>query len=456
MDLKGKRVLVVGLAKTGEALCEFLLNQGATVKVSEKKKPADLGSNIQSWTQKGVTVEAGGHERSSFLDADLIVPSPGVPPLPELEEARARGIKVISEVELAYRFLKGKIIGITGSNGKSTTTTLAYKILKEGGLKTYLAGNIETPLIQFVEQSHSDDIYVTELSSFQLRYIEQFRALISVFLNISPDHLDWHKTFNDYFESKKNLIAKQRESDTTILNKDDPLVWDLEKKGKPRVYAFSRMGKIPRGCYLQTNWIILSDDNQKEKLIKTSEIPLLGIHNQENVMAASIIGYLTGIPPTSIRSSIKSFKGLEHRLEKVLTLRGVEFYNDSKATNVDAALKSIQSFDRKIILILGGRDKGSDFRKLKNTIEEKVKRVILIGETKEKIEHALGNSGAINKVSSLKDAVSIAFSGAEPGEVILLAPACTSFDMFQNFEERGRAFKQEVFNLKERLNKEMR
>ncbi len=443
MYLKGKKVLVVGLGKTGEELCRFLLNRGARVKVSEKKKHEELGQKVHFWAKNGVSMETGGHELKSFLESDLIVLSPGVPTIPELYKAKAHGIKIISEIELAYRFLKGKIVGVTGSNGKSTTATLIHKILKNGGLEAYLAGNIGIPLISLVENSKKNHIFVTELSSFQLKHTEQFKVSVSVLLNISPDHLDWHKTFKDYFEAKKKIIISQEKEQIAILNKDDPLIWGLKKQS---VYGFSRKNKITPGCFIQKNWIVLSN-KKEEKLMKLSEIPLLGTHNQENIMAAALVGYIFSIPLLKIKNSIKNFKGLEHRLEKVLTKQGVDFYNDSKATNVDATLKSIQSFKKKIILILGGRDKGEDFRRLRKTVENQVKRIILIGESRKKIEKALINTAPIDTVSSLKEAVRVGYSSAEPGEVVLLAPACTSFDMFQNFEERGEIFKKEVYTL---------
>ena len=453
MNLEGKRVLVVGLGSTGEALCNFLLHHGARVKVSEKKKPEEMGQKISSWEEKGVTVEAGTHDQKSFMEADLIVPSPGVPWLPELEAARANGVKIISEIELAYKFLKGKIVGITGSNGKSTTATLTQKILEEGGFKTYLAGNIGTPLISFVDNSEDDHIYVTEISSFQLEHIEEFRVSISVLLNISPDHLDWHPSFADYYEAKKKLIVSQREHDIAILNRDDPLVWALKEEGEFQVYAFSRNGKVSPGCFLNGDWIVLSN-KEEEKLIKTSVIPLLGIHNQENIMASALVGHILGIPPSRIKEPIKSFRGLEHRLEKVATIRGVDFYDDSKATNVDATSKSIQSFDRKIILILGGRDKGGDFKKLRKPVKENVKRIILLGEAREKIKTTLKGIVPMETVSSIEEAVRLGYSQAKPREVVLLAPACTSFDMFQNFEERGKVFKREVLSLEKEPGKE--
>ncbi|KKN62026.1 hypothetical protein LCGC14_0515780 [marine sediment metagenome] len=453
MNLEGKRVLVVGLGSTGEALCTFLLHHGARVKVSEKKKPEEMGQKISLWEEKGVAVETGTHNQKSFMEADLIVPSPGVPWLPELEAARTNGVKIISEIELAYKFLKGKIVGITGSNGKSTTATLTHKILEEGGLKTYLAGNIGTPLISFVDNSADDHIYVTEISSFQLEHIEEFRVSISVLLNISPDHLDWHPSFADYYEAKKKLIVSQRENDIAILNRDDPLVWALKEEGEFQVYAFSRNGKVSPGCFLNGDWIFLSN-KEEEKLIKTSAIPLLGIHNQENIMASALVGHILGIPPSIIKDPIKNFRGLEHRLEKVATIRGVDFYNDSKATNVDATSKSIQSFDRKIILILGGRDKGGDFKKLRKPVKENIKRIILLGEATEKIRTTLKGIVPMETVSSIEEAVRLGYSRAKPQEVMLLAPACTSFDMFQNFEERGKVFKREVLSLAKELGKE--
>jgi UDP-N-acetylmuramoylalanine--D-glutamate ligase len=454
MILEGKKVLIVGLGKTGEALLSFLLNHGARVMISEKKNSEEMSQKFSLWKKRSVQVESGKHELESFLQSDFIVPSPGVPMIPELAAARKKGIKIISEIELAYKFLRGKIIGITGSNGKSTTATLTHKILKEGGLKAFLAGNIGTPLISFVENSEDDHVYVTEISSFQLEYADEFKAPISVFLNISPDHLDWHSSFAAYFGAKKKLLANQNEDDIAILNRDDLRVWRLEKESKARVYAFSRERKVSPGCYTEGDWVVLQD-KKEERLLRSAEIPLIGIHNQENIMASSLVGHIFGLSLRQIKESIKGFKGLEHRLEKVLTIKGIDFYNDSKATNVDATLKSIQSFDRKIILILGGRDKGGDFHKLAKAIREKVKKTILIGEAKEKIARTLNNTVPSESVSSLREAVRAGYSEARPGEIILLSPACASFDMFQSFEERGKVFKQEIFALEQGLEKEL-
>lgn len=450
MDLKEKRALVVGLGRTGEAVCTFLLKRGARVRISEQKTSQELGHRFHFWQEKGVEIESGGHKLHSFLDASVIIPSPGVPYLSELIEAKKKGIPILSEIEMAFRFLKGRVIGITGTNGKSTTATLAHKILTEGGFRSHLAGNIGVPLIQFVDRSHPDDLYVTELSSFQLKYVEKFRAAVSVILNVSADHLDWHTDFNDYYESKKNLLLKQKKEDTAILNRDDPRVWALRNLGDFQVYGFSQESNLKRGCWIQDDWIMLADEKEK-RLMKSGEVPLLGAHNRENIMASALVGHVFGISPSIIKKSIKSFRGLEHRLEKVLAMGNVEFYNDSKATNVDATLKSVLSFDEPIILILGGRDKGGNFSLLKEPIKHRVKRIILIGEAKEKIEKSLNGTAPMMKASDLREAVHLAYSAALPKGVVLLAPGCTSFDMFQNFEERGKAFKTEVWALKNKM-----
>jgi len=449
MELKGKKILVVGLGKTGEALCEFLLTRQARIRVSDKKTTGDLGEQIKTWTQRGIQIETGGHRIESFLASDLIVLSPGVPYLEELEQAARRNIPILSEIELASKYLRGQIVGITGSNGKSTTASLTHQILAGGGLKSYLAGNIGTPLISFVDHSQDDHIYVTELSSFQLKFTHDFKPDISVFLNITQDHLDWHGGFEDYFRSKQKLIFSQNEKDIAILNRDDPMIWKISQDIRARVYGFSRMHTVNPGCYLKDSWFVFSDGREK-KFISAPEIPLLGPHNQENTMSAALVGHILGINIQSIRSAVKHFKPLEHRLEKVITLDGIEFYNDSKATNVDAALKAIQSFDKSLILILGGRDKESDFTPLRESVKQHVKLLILIGEAKDKIKQSLQGTAPTVDVSSMAEAVSQAYSSARRGDVVLLAPACTSFDMFESFEHRGTSYKKEIFSLREK------
>lgn len=452
MDLLRKRVLIVGLGKTGEAVADFLLNHGARVKISEKRTAEALGGAAEAWTARGAEVEAGGHRPASFLGADLIIPSPGVPLLPEVAAAQAQGVPILSEIEIAYRFLKGRIIGITGTNGKSTTATLVHKILKDAGRKAYLAGNIGTPLISFVDRSRDDHVYVTEISSFQLEFVDAFRASIAAFLNVSQNHLDWHASFEAYFLSKAKLILGQRAGDRAVLNRDDARVWGLKALAPSDVYGFSRRRALGRGCFLRGDRIVLRDGPAatERDLMPVAEVRLPGLHNLENVCAAAMVGALSGVEPRSMRASIREFTGLEHRLEPVLTLRGVAFVNDSKATTVDAAIKAIESFDRPIVLILGGKDKGSDFTKLRRLAKARVKTVVLVGAAKDKIRTALQGAVPMAEAGTFADVVPLAFAAASRGDVVLLAPACTSWDMFSNFEERGRVFKREARKLARR------
>jgi len=452
MDLQNKKVLVVGLGKTGEATADFLLRHGARVKITEKKTAAELGGRVEYWTERGAEVETGGHERSSFREPDLIVPSPGVPPLPEFREAQDKGVPVLSEIEIAFRFLKGTIIGITGTNGKSTTATLIHKILKDAGRKAFLSGNIGPPLLSFVDKSRNDHIYVTEISSFQLEYIDAFRVSLAVFLNISQNHLDWHGTFESYFVSKKKLVTALGEQDKVVLNRDDASVWRLKDETKSEAFGFSRKRPLSRGCFLRHGWIVIRDKDEN-RIMPVSDIRLPGLHNQENVMAAAMTARLFGVEPGPMRESIRTFRGLEHRLERVLTVRGIEFINDSKATTVEATLKAIQSFDKPIILILGGKDKGSDFTKLRLLVKARAKKAVLVGAAKEKIRKALAGAVPLEDAASFDEVVPRAFAAASRGDVVLLAPACTSWDMFRNFEERGRVFKREVRKLAKRYEK---
>jgi UDP-N-acetylmuramoylalanine--D-glutamate ligase len=443
MELRDKNVLIVGFERTGEALCRFLLDRGARVRVTEKKAADAFGDKVRTWTERGVLFETGGHRPESFLGADLIIPSPGVPPLAEILAAREKGVPVISEIELAYLFLRGKIVGITGSNGKSTTTTLVHSILRDAGLKARLAGNIGTPLVSFVDKSRDDHIYVTEISSFQLEYTERFTPAVAAILNVSENHIDWHKTFDNYFGAKKKLVLRQGREGQAVLNRDNPLVWSLAGEAASEVYGFSRKRRLHRGAFIEDGRIVVRD-GKPETVVPASCIPLPGSHNLENVLAAALIGHLLGVPAPSLRRSILAFRGLEHRLEDVLRIKGVRFVNDSKATTVDATLKALASFDRPVVLILGGRGKGGDFSPLRGGVRKRVRSVVLVGEAADKIETALGGVVPVDRVSTYREVVRTAFERAVRGDVVLLAPACTSWDMFKNFEERGRAFKREV------------
>jgi len=453
MEFKNKKVLIVGFAKTGEAASRFFLDRGAQVTVSDKKREDELGRAAAELRARGAGFETGGHLAGTFLGADLIVPSPGVPDIPEIKAAMDKGVPILSEIEIAFRFLKGTIIGITGSNGKSTTTTLAHRILKDAGFKARLAGNIGTPLIGFVERSRPADIYVTEISSFQLEHAASFRARVAAFLNISLNHLDRHASFEDYYEAKRKLFATQTSDDTAVLNREDALTWALAKNLPSRVLCFSRRRRVRAGCFLDRGWLVLRDGTER-RLIRTAEIPIPGGHNQENVMAAALIGHVLGVPAEAMRATIRAFRGLEHRLEPVLTARGVRFVNDSKATTVDATLKALQSFPGRIVLIIGGKDKGGDFRALRREIRARVRSLILIGDSKDKIRKGIEGAAPIVEAGSMKEAVARGFAAARPGDVVLLAPACASFDWFLNYERRGRVFKSAVRSLERRLRKE--
>jgi UDP-N-acetylmuramoylalanine--D-glutamate ligase len=443
MELRGQSVLIVGFERTGEALCRFLLDRGARVTVSDKKPAEAFGSKLGPFLDRGVVFETGGHRPETFLSADLIVPSPGVPPIAEILDARDRGVPVLAEIELATMFLKGRIVAITGSNGKSTTTTLVHTILRDAGLRARLAGNIGTPLVSFVDRSRDDDVYVTEISSFQLEYTERFTPAVAALLNVSENHIDWHGTFDRYFAAKTKLILRMGPDGRAVLNRDDARVWGLRAEARARVYGFSRKRRLARGACLEDGWIVLRD-GPPEKVLPAARIALPGAHNLENVLAAAMIARLLGVPPASIRRSVLAFRGLEHRLEEVLTVRGVRFVNDSKATTVDATLKALASFDRPVVLILGGRGKGGDFSPLRAAVRKRARAVVLVGEAADKIEKALGGAGPVVRASDYRAAVRTAFGLAARGDIVLLAPACTSWDMFRNFEERGRTFKREV------------
>lgn len=445
MDLKNQKVLVVGLGKTGEALVNFLLQKGAKVWVSEKKAASELKLNLKQLEGKGVKIETGGHRLSTFLNVDLIIPSPGVPPIPEIKIAREKGKRIMAEIELAREFIKGKIIGITGTNGKSTTTTLIHKILKADHRSSHLAGNIGTPLIRYALTSRPSDIYVTEISSFQLEYCQHFRCEIAVFLNFSSNHLDWHGSLESYWAAKAKLFRQLTEKDVAILNRDDPRLWDLRKEIQAPVYFFSRQVEVKPGIYLKDGWFYLCV-NDPQPLLPLHAIKLLGEHNWENIMASLLIGHLLGVPRSVMRRTVSQFSGLEHRLEKVATWRGLTFYNDSKATTVEATIKALNALKSGIILIMGGRDKGADFSLLRPHLE-KVRHLILLGEAKEKIKKALEGTVPIEEATTMKEAIIKAAEVAKKGEAILLSPACTSFDMFRDFEHRGRVFKKEVRKL---------
>jgi UDP-N-acetylmuramoylalanine--D-glutamate ligase len=446
-ELRGKRVLVVGLARTGVAAALFCAARGADVTATDARAENEIGEVLASLRSAGVKLELGGHRENTFLAQDLIVPSPGVPAdAPLLQSARAMGVTVWSEVELADRFLNGRLIGITGSNGKTTTTSLIEHILRNAGLSTILAGNIGTPLIARVEQTSNDTITVVELSSFQLELIEVFRPNISVFLNLTADHLDRHHTLEAYGRAKARIFENQTEADSAVLNADDPATTPLAP-AKPHVYWFSRKQRVAQGAFVKESQIIFRHDGEESAILNLQDIPLAGAHNVENVLAAVAATRLAGAEPAAIARAVRSFAGVEHRLEFVAEIAGVRYYNDSKATNVDAALKALEAFPGRILIVLGGKDKGSDYTLLQKPLREKAILALLIGAAAEKIEKQITGSVAIERAGTIERAVEIASHASRPGDVVLLAPACASFDQFQNYEHRGRVFKDLVHNL---------
>jgi UDP-N-acetylmuramoylalanine--D-glutamate ligase len=447
IELRGKRVLVVGLARTGVATSIFCAARGARVTATDSRAESEIGEAIAKLKNVGIALELGSHHEETFLEQDLIVPSPGVPAdTAYLQAARAKGITIWSEIELAYRFMKGRLIGITGSNGKTTTTSLVEHILKTAGMQTILAGNIGTPLIGCVDAMKEDTCTVIELSSFQLELIDTFRPNISVFLNLTPDHLDRHRTFEAYGASKARLFENQTGEDAAILNADDAATTPYAPS-LPRVYWFSRKQRVAQGTYVRGEEIVFRQDGAEEILLKLEDIPLAGAHNVENALAAAAAARLAGAPALAIAKGVRSFAGVEHRLEFVAEIAGVRYYNDSKATNVDATLKAIEAFPGRILIILGGKDKGSDYTALQKPLREKAILALLIGAAAEKIEKQIAGSVALERAETLERAVETSSHAAQRGDVVLLAPACASFDQFQNYEHRGRVFKDLVRQL---------
>ena len=444
MELKGKKVLVVGLGKSGLAAALFLRRQGAQVTVSDIRSAQKLGKDIPALIEQGIAVEAGGHGLLTFRRQDLIVVSPGVPlSTPELVQVQKFGLPIIGEVELAARFLKGRTIAITGSNGKTTTTSLCGAILEKAGYPVHVGGNIGLPVIGLVEDSREDGWSVLEISSFQLETTEKFRPDIAVILNITPDHLDRHGSFANYVAAKERIFGAQTPDDKLVLNADDDVTSRAAARAPSQVFWFSRKRVIRQGAFVHEGAILFraSEQAKPEPILKLDEIPLKGVHNVENVLAAVCASRLAGVAPEAIRAAVASFRAVEHRLEFVAEIDGVSYYNDSKATNVDATIKAIEAFPSGVHLILGGKDKDSDYRQLRPLLAGRVKAVYTIGSAAEKISNHLDGAVPLVAAGTLDRAVSLAAEAAEEGDVVLLAPACASFDQFENYEHRGQTFK---------------
>jgi UDP-N-acetylmuramoylalanine--D-glutamate ligase len=442
-DFRNKRVTVVGMARSGIAAARSLHALGAQVTITDKKPLDQLAEQVRALGTSAIAVEAGGHPDRIFTEADLIVLSPGVPKIPQVLAARRRGIRVISELELGWSLSDAPFAGITGTNGKSTVTTLVGLMLKKAGKRTLVAGNIGNALTEEPGALRGQDWIVVELSSFQLEDIETFRPRVAAVLNLTQDHLDRYADIASYGEAKARIFEKQQRDDVLVLNFDDPLVRAMASRAISQVVPFSRSEKHRAGAYVEQGVLMVRSD----RICPVDEILIKGVHNLENAMAASAVALAAGADPSSVAAVLREFPGLEHRLEVVREKDGVTYINDSKGTNVGAVVKSVEGFTRPVILIAGGLDKGSDFSPLAGLFRDKVKLLILIGKAADKMEKALGASTETVFAKTLQDAVRRAAERAVSGDVVLLSPACASFDMFKDFEDRGRQFKEAVRKL---------
>ena len=456
-DVSGKRVTVVGAARSGLAAAELLARRGARVTLTELRVDAPETEPLR---QLGVALELGGHRMETFTNADFVVLSPGVPPdQPVIQAARDRGVPVIGELELAYRWLQGRVIAITGTKGKSTTTALTGRILETAGFKVTVGGNIGAPLSAQVSDSTPDTLHIVEASSFQLEQIETFHPWIAVMLNFSPDHLDRHPTVEAYAAAKARVFENQDANDWAVINADDPSVLALAANARARKVLFARETPLETGTTIGAvdgqPWIVRKEHPGRRKedagrfeLVPLDAIRLLGPHFVYDVMAAVTVGSIVRANPRDMTAAVESFGGLEHAMEPVAEVGGVRFVNDSKATNVESALRSIESFDRDLVVIMGGRFKGGDLTRLRLPLGARAKAVVAIGEARSLIRDAFGDLVIVYESDTFDAAVRRAYELAQPAGVVLLAPACASFDMFRDYAERGRRFKEEVVTLK--------
>ena len=446
-SVRGKRVVVVGAARSGVAAAELLVRRGATVTLTDIREQIEDEDRLRA---AGVTLELGGHHASTFLNADLVVLSPGVPAhVPAIDAARRAGVPVTGELELASRWLRGRIIAITGTKGKSTTTTLTGRMLEAGGHRVLVGGNIGVALSAQVEASTEETIHVIEASSFQLESAQTFRPWIAALLNFSPDHLDRHATVEEYAAAKARIFARQQPGDWAVLNADDPATLELAAATRAGRLLFSLRGVVTEGVVVSRDAIVRRTANGDEPLVPLAAVKLLGRHLLADVLAASAVASIVGVDAAAMTRAVEGFTGLEHALEPVAEVGGVRFVNDSKATNIESARRAVESFGDGVVVVLGGRFKGGDFRDLIAPLVERHATVVSIGEARPLIRETLGSAVAIHEADDMSSAVRQAFASASPGQTVVLAPACASFDMFRDYAERGRVFKQEVRKLQE-------
>ena len=443
MELSGKKVVVLGLGKSGIAASRLLLSKGVKVSVSEARETASLQKSAKLLKREGIVVELGGHSRKQIEGQDLIVTSPGVPlDSSPLRWAREERIPIWSEIELGYHFCKGKIIAVTGSNGKSTTVTLLGKMLEAAKKKVFVCGNIGEAFCKVIPKIQKKDWIVLEVSSFQLEQCHAFRPHIAAVLNIAPNHLDRHTSFEEYLLAKRRIAKSQTENDFLLLNADDPFARNLGRGLSVRNYYFSRTEKV-NGVFMKEKEVWFSLQGVEEKICTLRDLRVIGPHNEENALSAILAALLAGVGHQAIQKTLVSFEGLPHRIEFVGEKRGIRFVNDSKSTTVSSTLRALETIPSPIFLIAGGRGKNEDFSAFaKSPLLKKIKQIFLIGEEKLKIDAAVGKQVKTSFAVTLEEAVGLAYRNASAGETILLSPMCTSFDMFENFEERGDCFKE--------------
>jgi len=455
LELAGKQVVVVGLARSGIAAAEFLLRRGARVVAADRRPAAELAKEAVMLQERGARLELGAHSGRTFTTADLVVVSPGVPwDLPELRAAREAGVPVMAELELGFRHMRGTVAAVTGTKGKSTTTAALGAMLAQAGGDVRVGGNIGEAVTGLLDGATDETVFVLEVSSFQLEGTDTFHPHVAVFLNLSADHLDRHASFEEYAAAKGRIFANQTKDDWAVVNADDPGVLAKARLGRARLLPFapSPLGESD-SAFFKDGHACLRLNGHVEQLFPISSVNLPGSHLLIDLLAASAAARLLGVSADAIGRASAEFRGVEHVLERVAEVGGVTFFNDSKATNVDAARKSLEAFDRPVVAILGGRYKGGDFADLRESLGRHGKAVMAIGEARERVAEALGPAVPVVLCDTLAEAVERGFAAAAPGDVVLLAPACSSFDMFQDYADRGRAFKREVGALVERKGK---
>jgi UDP-N-acetylmuramoylalanine--D-glutamate ligase len=448
-DLAGARVLVVGAARSGLAAAALAAGHGASVVVNDRRPEADLGPALERAGGCGATVVAGGHPADLAARADLLIVSPGVPPdVPPVVEARRRGVPVWSEIELAWRFTAGRVVAITGTNGKSTTTAMAGAILRGAGIPGGTGGNLGTPFSELLVHDGADAVHAVEVSSFQLEAIEAFRASAATILNLTPDHLDRYPSIEAYASAKARLLETQTPGDAAILNADDPEHARFLPALRGVPHFFSTVHEPEAGAFVRAGRLVLRTAAGEDDLLAVTDLPVPGEHNVQNALAAALLCRLAGCAPGAIADALRSYRALPHRLEHVADVAGVRFFNDSKATNLDAAERALRSFpDGTIHVILGGKDKGADWASIGPLLASKARRALLVGAAAPAIRRALSGSVPLEDCGTVAAAVEAGLAGALPGDVVLLAPGCASFDQYRNFEERGEDFRRVVLRL---------